>query len=120
MAQQVACVDCGGFFVPDEQDVLDFLKTRADAAYLRRIPRPENYRKLFPTRPAYLAFILSGYCPYCREVKFGLAANIIPSFDEISTDKYLRAIAFEVRLLAGMQILDVPDDYIALVDDDDN
>ena len=120
MAQQVACVSCRSFFIPDPEDLLTFICERADPAYLRRIPFPSQYKKSFSRQSTFVAFLLSGYCPYCREVKFGYAAAIVPENIGISESRYLACLRAEIRSMTGMQIYDIPEDYIALVDDDEN
>jgi len=118
MPLKISCVYCGDFFEPNEADVSEFLKYRADVKYLRRIPLPKDQADKHASKEAFVSSLLAACCPYCREVKFGRAAMPDLPDGNVGIDRYLRCIEAEFRKNGGAEIRDIPEDYIALVNDE--
>jgi len=116
---RISCIYCNDFFTPSAAEVSEFIKYRADAKYLRRIPFPKDQAAKYETREAFVSSLLVACCPYCREVKFGRAASPDLPDGNVGIDKYLKCIESEFRKNGGADIRDIPEDYIALVNDED-
>jgi len=104
MAFKVACVNCGDFFLPDEQEVFQFIDQNADEKFLKKIPFPQELKRIHKTRRKYIAFLLNAYCPYCRTVLFGPPVEDYQypgrNIKKCSDKKYAQAIAKEVAGLS--------------------
>ena len=119
MPINIACVSCGTFFEPDPDELKTFIVEQADLKYLRRIPFPPQYHDQYESRESFVASLLMGYCPYCREVKFGRAASPGLPNDKLAVERYIRAFKTEMKKHGGYQVVESPD-YVALVDTDEN
>jgi len=119
MPIQVRCAGCGDFFTPDADELKTFIAEQADLKYLNRIPCPPGYQEQYKSPEAFRAMLLFGYCPYCREVKFGRPISGRLPNEQLSVDKYIKAFLASVRDNGGFQEVDSRD-YVALVDTDED
>lgn len=114
------CLNCEDEFDFDLEEVVEFIKRRADIGYLRKkfekielacksFGLKSEAFKQFNSIDQILFFFISYHCPYCREVNLS-KHEFSPDYpkDTLTDEQYLKALEKEMRHRGDIQIKKEP------------